>query len=109
MNKNDRLSIYLNLLSKKDFVSVEEFSKILNISTRTVFRDIKTIEELGIKIKFESKKGYFISNVVPKFSKEELDVLFKVGSILKDQYKNSNSVTYKNALSKLLQFIKDFN
>ena len=60
MNRLDRLmAIQLQLQSKK-FISVRELSYKFEISVRTIYRDIHSLEEAGIPLSFEPGKGYFI-------------------------------------------------
>ena len=105
MKKNQRLTSYLNLLFSNDFVSAEEFSKIFNISIRTVFRDIKSIENLGIEIQVEPSKGYYILNGLPNFSKEEKEALIMVSKLLEDSFNKPLSKNFNNAINKILPFI----
>ena len=60
MNRIDRLFGILTLLQSKKFVPAEKIADKFRISVRTVYRDIKALDESGIPISFEQQKGYFV-------------------------------------------------
>lgn len=60
MNRIDRLYALLILLQGRKFTSIEKITERFGLSKRTVFRDIKALEEAGIPIGNEVQKGYFI-------------------------------------------------
>lgn len=60
MNRIDRLFGILTILQSKKFVSARHLSDKFEISTRTVYRDIRALEELGIPVSYEQPEGYFI-------------------------------------------------
>jgi predicted DNA-binding transcriptional regulator YafY len=60
MNRIDRLLGILTLLQSKKYVPAEKIAGKFYISTRTVYRDIKALGELGIPVSFEAPKGYFV-------------------------------------------------
>lgn len=60
MNRIDRLFGILVLLQSKKFVEAELIAEKFNISVRTVYRDIKALNETGVPVSFETGRGYFI-------------------------------------------------
>jgi predicted DNA-binding transcriptional regulator YafY len=60
MNRIDRLFGILTILQSKKFVTAGFIADKFEISVRTVYRDIKSLNELGIPVSFEQPKGYFI-------------------------------------------------
>ena len=60
MNRIDRLFGILTTLQSKKHVTALQLAGKYEISVRTVYRDIKALEELGIPVGFEQPKGYFI-------------------------------------------------
>ncbi|MBS1505753.1 MAG: YafY family transcriptional regulator [Bacteroidetes bacterium] len=60
MNRVDRLMGILTYLQSHKYVMAERLSEKFEISIRTVYRDIRALEEIGIPISFENNKGYFI-------------------------------------------------
>ncbi len=79
MNRIDRLSAILIQLQSKQVVKAQEVADRFGISLRTVYRDIKSLEEAGIPIGAEAGKGYFIMDgyhLPPvMFTKEEASAL----------------------------------
>lgn len=60
MNRIDRLFGILTLLQSKKFVPAGYIAEKFSISLRTVYRDIRSLSEIGIPLSFEQYKGYFI-------------------------------------------------
>lgn len=60
MNRIDRLSAILIQLQSKKVVKAQEIADRFEISLRTVYRDIRALEEAGVPIGAEAGVGYFI-------------------------------------------------
>ncbi|MBX2896451.1 MAG: YafY family transcriptional regulator [Cyclobacteriaceae bacterium] len=60
MNRVDRLMGILTFLQAHKYVMAEKLASRFDISVRTVYRDIKALDEIGIPVSFENNKGYFI-------------------------------------------------
>jgi predicted DNA-binding transcriptional regulator YafY len=60
MNRIDRLTAILIQLQTKRWITAGEIARRFEISQRTVYRDIRALEEAGIPIGAETGKGYFI-------------------------------------------------
>ncbi len=60
MNRIDRVTAILIQLQSKKIVRAQEIAERFSISLRTVYRDIKTLEEAGIPIAGEAGVGYSI-------------------------------------------------
>src|SRR6185295_7070768 len=60
MNRVDRLMGIMTFLQSRKFVMAEKIADKFGISVRTVYRDIRALEEIGIPVSFENNKGYFI-------------------------------------------------
>lgn len=58
MNRTDRLNAILLHLQSKRVVTAQELAERFNISVRTVYRDIRAIEEGGVPILGEAGLGY---------------------------------------------------
>ncbi|PLX18451.1 MAG: transcriptional regulator [Marinilabiliales bacterium] len=104
MNRIDRLTAILIHLQSKNIVTASEIAERFDISKRTVYRDIRALEEAGIPIGSEAGVGYFIvdSYHLPPvgFSKEEASALLiasKLTQKLTDKtlQDNLNSAIYK--------------
>ncbi len=60
MNRIDRISAILIHLQSKKIVTAEEIAERFEISKRTVYRDLKALEEAGVPVGAEAGKGYFL-------------------------------------------------
>ncbi|MGF7140943.1 helix-turn-helix transcriptional regulator [Roseimarinus sediminis] len=60
MNRIDRLNAILIQLQSKRIVKAQEIADRFEISLRTVYRDIRALEEAGIPIGAEAGIGYFL-------------------------------------------------
>ncbi len=58
MNRVDRLMNILLTLQSKKFVTTKTFSEQYQLSERTIYRDLKALQEIGVPIYFETNKGY---------------------------------------------------
>lgn len=104
MNRIDRVSAILIQLQSKKIVTAKEIAERFNISIRTVYRDIRTLEEAGIPISYESSKGYFLVegfHLPPvMFTLDEVAALITAGKVLSSSgdlsfLKNFDSAMYK--------------
>lgn len=104
MNRIDRLTAILIHLQSKKIVTAKELAERFNICKRTVYRDIRALEEAGVPIGSEPGIGYFIVDsyhLQPVgFSKEEASALLianKLTEKLTDKtlQENLNSALYK--------------
>lgn len=105
MNRIDRLFGISTMLQSKKFTSAEQISEKFNISLRTVYRDLKSLNEQGIPISFEPKKGYYLINgyFLPpvSFSLEEANALILVEHLLNAFSDQSIQNHYQTALEKV--------
>ena len=60
MNRIDRVTAILIQLQTKKLVTAKDIAQRFHISLRTVYRDIRTLEEAGIPIGSEAGKGYYL-------------------------------------------------
>lgn len=60
MNRIDRLHAILTHLQSKKLVTAQEIADRFNISLRTVYRDVKALEETGVPVIGEAGSGYTI-------------------------------------------------
>ncbi len=110
MNRIDRLFGILTLLQSKKFVTGEKIAEKFNISIRSVYRDIKALNEQGIPVSFEAHRGYFIVNgyfLQPvSFSTEEANALLLMESIVSAFADKSIQQHYSTALTKIKSVLR---
>lgn len=104
MKRVNRITAILIQLQSKQYVSAKEISERFNISVRTVYRDIRALEDSGVPIGSENGKGYFIVegyHLPPvSFTEDEASALL-FGSKLTD--KHTDSKIKDNYYSSLLK------
>ncbi len=105
MNRIDRLFGILTQLQSKKFIPADKIAERFKISTRTVYRDIKALNEQGVPISFEPSKGYFIVNgfFIPPvaFSSEEANALLLMESVVHAFTDKSIQKHYSGAMEKI--------
>jgi len=110
MNRVDRLFGILTLLQSKKFVTGENIAEKFGISVRSVYRDIKALNEQGIPVSFEPYRGYFVVNgyFLPpvSFSTEEANALLLMESIVAGFADKSIQQHYTTALTKVKSVLR---
>ena len=116
MNRLNRLTAILTQLQSKRHITAEEIANRFEISLRTVYRDIRALEEAGVPLTGETGKGYSLvegyrlppvmfdekeayslllaEKVIEKFTDREISLRFqsaliKIKSVLKDRQKTA--------------------
>jgi len=110
VNRIDRLSAILIQLQSKNVVTAKEIADRFEISLRTVYRDIKALEEAGVPIGAEAGVGYFINpgfHLPPiMFTNEEASA-FLLAEKLVGQLSDSNiAASFESALFKVKAVLK---
>lgn len=105
MNRIDRLVAVLTLLQSRKFVTAEFIAEKYEISVRTVYRDLKSLGEIGVPVAFESNQGYSILQgfFLPPISltNEEANALILI-SALSDKFADKTTKQHiGNALNKI--------
>ena len=110
MNRIDRLFGILTLLQSKKYVTGEKIAEKFNISVRSVYRDIKALNEQGIPVSFEPYRGYFVVNgyfLQPvSFSTEEANALILMEPIIAGFTDRSIHQHYSSALTKVKSVLR---
>lgn len=110
MNRIDRLFGISTLLQSKKYISAENIAERFSISVRTVYRDIKALQEQGIPIGFEQHKGYFLVQgffLSPvSFNTDEANALLLVESLVNGFADHSIRSHYATALTKIKAGLK---
>jgi predicted DNA-binding transcriptional regulator YafY len=105
MNRLDRVTAILIQLQSKRVVKAQEIADRFNISLRTVYRDIKTLDEAGIPISGEAGVGYSIMDgyrLPPvMFTKEEATAFLTAEKLVEKLTDPSTREGYKTAMFKV--------
>jgi predicted DNA-binding transcriptional regulator YafY len=105
MNRIDRVSAILIHLQTKKFVAAQELADRFEISKRTVYRDVRALEEAGIPIGSEPGKGYFLVDgfhLPPvMFTRDEASALLTAGKMVEKLTDQSVSTHFQSAMYKI--------
>lgn len=100
-----RLTAILTQLQSKRIVTAREISEKHQVSIRTVYRDIRTLEKSGIPVYAEEGKGYSIMEgyKLPPvmFTEEEANALITAEQIISRNKDKSLANQYKSAIEKI--------
>jgi len=105
MNRIDRLTAILLKLRSKRMLTGQEIADHFDISLRTVYRDIRSLENAGVPIGAEAGKGYFIMDgyhLPPvMFTKEEAGSVLMADKLMHKYVDKSVNMHFDNALLKV--------
>jgi predicted DNA-binding transcriptional regulator YafY len=110
MNRIDRISAILIQLQSRRVVKAADIAERFNISLRTVYRDVKTLEEAGIPLIGEAGVGYSIMDgyrLPPvMFTKEEATAFLTAEKFVESLTDPSTVANYKSAMYKVRAILK---
>ena len=105
MNRLDRLTTILIQLQSKKIVKAQDIADRFDISLRTVYRDIRSLEEAGIPIIGEAGVGYSIMDgyrIPPvMFSEQEATAMLTAEKLVTKMTDKTTTEQYKNAMYKI--------
>jgi predicted DNA-binding transcriptional regulator YafY len=105
MNRIDRLFGILTFLQSRKYVTAEAIAEKFGMSVRTVYRDIKALNEQGIPVSFEQHRGYFVVQgyFLPpvSFSTDEANALLLMERMVQGFADRSIQTHYTSALNKV--------
>ena len=112
MNRLTRITAILIQLQSKRIVTAKEIAERFEISLRTVYRDIKTLQDAGVPIGSENGVGYFIVDGyrLPPISltEEEANALIIVEELIKKQGDKSIDKNLNSIIIKVKATLKSF-
>lgn len=110
MNRIDRLFGILTFLQSRKYLSADTISERFGISIRTVYRDVRALQEQGIPVSFEQHKGYYLVQgyFLPpvSFNMDEANALLLVESLVNGFADHSIRLHYSAALTKVKAVLK---
>lgn len=105
-----RLTAIIIQLQSKRIVTASEIAEKHNVSIRTIYRDIRTLEKSGIPIVTEEGKGYSIMDgyhIPPvMFTQEEANALITAEQLIKKNRDQSLTDHYESAITKIKSVLK---
>jgi predicted DNA-binding transcriptional regulator YafY len=111
MNRIDRLTAILLKLRSKRILTGQEIADHFEISLRTVYRDIRSLENAGVPIGAEAGKGYFIMDgyhLPPvMFTKEEAGSVLMADKLMQKYADKSVNRHFDNALLKVRNILHE--
>lgn len=110
MNRIDRLTAILVQLQSKKVVKAQEIADRFDISLRTVYRDVRALEEGGVPIGAEAGTGYFLLDgyhLPPvMFTQEEANALVLGAKLIEGQSDHSIEKNFSEAMLKIKSVLK---
>ena len=105
-----RLTAILTQLQSKRMVTAKDIAEKHDVSIRTVYRDIRTLEKSGIPIVTEEGKGYSVVEgyKLPPvmFTQEEANALITAEQLILKNKDQSLADQYQNAVTKIKSILK---
>ena len=105
MNRIDRLAAIVIQLQSKRLVKAQDIADKFSLSLRTVYRDIKALEEAGVPVLGEAGVGYRLMEgyKLPPvmFNEDEASALLTGAKLMQQMSDDTSSKHYTTALDKI--------
>ena len=112
MNRLSRITAILIQLQSKRIITAKEIATRFEISLRTVYRDIRTLQDAGVPIGSENGVGYFMVEgyrLPPiNLTEEEANALIISEQFIKHQGDTSLIKNYESLLIKIKAILRSF-
>ncbi len=108
----ERLFYIVNYLTNHEFASSKKLAELCHISQRTIFRDMKKLEEVGFYFNVDSKYGYKMiytpTKVGNHLTQDEFIalMLYPFLSVGKVSEKHPLDLAYRKGIEKIARFVK---
>lgn len=111
MNRTDRLTAILIMLQTKKLITAKEIADRFDISLRTIYRDMKALDEAGVPIGAEAGFGYYLVegyHLPPvMFTPEEAGSMLIAGKLV-DKFSDESVKNFFNlAIDKIKSVLPD--
>ena len=110
MNRIDRIAAILIQLQSKKIVKAQDIADRFNISLRTVYRDVNTLNEAGVPVIGEAGIGYSIAEgyrLPPvMFTVEEASAFLTAEKLIEKLTDKKTSGIYQSALFKIKAILR---
>ncbi|MDT3407044.1 UNVERIFIED_CONTAM: putative DNA-binding transcriptional regulator YafY [Pseudacidovorax intermedius] len=110
LKKLDRVTAILTQLQSRPLVRAQDLAKKFEVSIRTIYRDIKTLENAGIPIVGEAGSGYSLMDgyKLPPvmFTKEEVLSFITAEKLMQNFSDQSLGIHHQNAMEKLRSVLR---
>jgi predicted DNA-binding transcriptional regulator YafY len=105
MNRFDRVSAIMIMLQTKRYITAGELAKRFDVTKRTIYRDLSTLEQAGIPLGAEPGKGYYLTegyHLPPvMFTADEAAALLMAGKMVDKLSDESVRASFKMAFDKV--------
>jgi predicted DNA-binding transcriptional regulator YafY len=113
MNRIDRLMAILVYMQSKKLVRATEIAERFEMSLRTVYRDVRALEEAGVPVCGEAGKGYSIQqgyHLPPvMFTRDEAVAMITAGKMTEKLTDTSLNTHYNVAMEKVRAVIRSMD
>lgn len=110
MSQLSRLISILTLLRSKRLLTATELSEKFDVSVRTIYRDIRKLEEAGVPVMTIEGKGYSLMEgytVAPvQFTEKQANALITAQHLVNQTNDSSFATDFKEALTKIKSVFK---
>jgi predicted DNA-binding transcriptional regulator YafY len=110
MSRINRLSAILIQLQSKRIVKAQEIAERFEISLRTVYRDVRSLEQAGVPVVGEAGVGYWLMDgyrLPPvMFTKEEATAFLMAEKLITKLTDNTTDQHFKSAMYKVKAVLK---
>ena len=111
MNRIDRISAILIHLQSKQIVKASELAERFGVSKRTIYRDIRSLEEAGVPLGGEAGVGYYLSDSyhLPPVSltREEAGAFIVAAKLMEKHTDFSVNQQFQSGLTKIRSVLRN--